>query len=83
MSTIVHTKYAFDDPPPHPGPGWTRFVCISDTHSKKFSIPRGDILLHAGDLSSWGYYEQLRTTVEWLKTLPHELKMCIYTPFDE
>ncbi|KIJ17071.1 hypothetical protein PAXINDRAFT_154486 [Paxillus involutus ATCC 200175] len=61
--------------PPHRGPGWTRFVCISDTHSRTYRVPSGDVLLHAGDLSSWGTLPQLTTTVEWLKTLDHPIKI--------
>ena len=78
MNAIVHTSYSPSEPPPHPGAGWTRFVCISDTHSRKFKhIPPGDVLLHAGDLSSWGMYKQLETTINWLKELPHELKVYV------
>jgi len=58
--------------PKHPGDGWTRFVCISDTHDECFDVPPGDVLLHAGDLSHYGRPE---TTIEWLKTLEHPLKM--------
>ncbi|KAF9234760.1 Metallo-dependent phosphatase [Melanogaster broomeanus] len=66
-----------EEVPPHPGPGWTRFVCISDTHSRRYRVPSGDVLLHAGDLSSWGSFPQLTTTVEWLKTLDHPVKILI------
>jgi len=57
--------------PPHPGPSWTRFVCISDTHSFtddlfKDQIPPGDFLLHSGDLSSWGKPKQLQKTMDWI-----------------
>ena len=77
---ITNTSRAYtvqDHLPPHPGSSWTRFVCISDTHSRQFPVPPGDVLLHAGDLSSWGYLEQLETTLEWLKTLDHRVKMYI------
>ncbi|KAI0048207.1 Metallo-dependent phosphatase [Auriscalpium vulgare] len=64
--------------PPHPGQGWTRFVCISDTHSRcDFPIPPGDVLLHGGDLSSWGSLSQLQTTMRWLEELPHPSKIII------
>ncbi|KAH7919901.1 Metallo-dependent phosphatase [Leucogyrophana mollusca] len=63
--------------PPHPGSEWTRFVCISDTHSRVFPVPPGDVLLHAGDLSSWGSLDELRPTVEWLKSLEHPVKIMI------
>jgi hypothetical protein len=64
-----------DGAPAHPGCGWTRFVCLSDTHSRQFEVPPGDVLLHAGDLSSYGHYEQLNVTLDWLKTLEHPTKM--------
>jgi len=65
--------------PEHPGKSdWTRFICISDTHSRvDFDIPDGDVLIHAGDLSSWGDLDQLETTVNWLKTLKHPIKILI------
>lgn len=75
QTTRVYTQYDIDRPPPHPGNEWTRFVCISDTHSHKFNVPKGDVLLHSGDLSSWGYAPQIETTVKWLEGLPHPVKM--------
>lgn len=69
----VYTDY--DSPIPHPGEGWTRFVCISDTHSRKPVLPLGDVLLHAGDLSRWGYPEELHDMAAWLQGLPHPVKM--------
>ncbi|KAF7440933.1 hypothetical protein PC9H_001282 [Pleurotus ostreatus] len=76
QTAVVHTAY--DEEPPHPGDQWTRFVCVSDTHGRKFSaIPSGDVLLHAGDLSSWGYTKHLRPTLDWLKSLPHPIKVII------
>ncbi|KAF8526837.1 Metallo-dependent phosphatase [Hysterangium stoloniferum] len=69
--------YNIDDPPSHPGRGWTRFVCISDTHSRIFQVPPGDVLLHAGDLSSWGNVSTLRKTMNWIMTLPHATKILI------
>ena len=64
-----------EKPPRHPGTGWTRFVCISDTHSRRFAVPPGDVLIHAGDLSY--YSKNLSGTIEWLKTLEHPLKMSL------
>lgn len=73
----VYLDYDQESIPPHPGPNWTRFVCISDTHSRVFSIPAGDVLLHAGDLSSWGHPHQLHTTLLWLKSQKHPTKIII------
>src|SRR5712691_6034115 len=74
-STIVVHDYYGNDVPPHPGQGWTRFVCVSDTHSKTFPLPDGDVLIHAGDLCSWGSVPQLKVTMDWLVLLPHPKKM--------
>lgn len=75
--TRVYLNYDIDNPPPHPGSEWTRFVCLSDTHSDIYPVPNGDVLLHSGDLSSWGYLPQLQKTMNWLKTLPHPVKMYV------
>ncbi len=71
----VYLYYDMENPPAHPGDKWTRFICMSDTHSDIFPVPDGDVLLHSGDLSSWGYLSQLEKTMNWLKTLPHPVKM--------
>jgi hypothetical protein len=62
------------DVPPHPGDEWTRFVCISDTHSMRFPIPAGDVLIHAGDISR-GRPKDIKRMFEWFKTLPHDKKV--------
>ncbi|KAI6155595.1 Metallo-dependent phosphatase-like protein [Pisolithus tinctorius] len=76
-NATVHTAYDPQHPPPHPGPQWTRFVCLSDTHSETFQVPPGDVLLHSGDLSKLGTYDQLKITVDWLRSLPHPVKIII------
>jgi len=76
-TSAVYVSYDVNNPPAHPGPSWTRFVCISDTHSRTYPVPPGDVLLHAGDLSSWGALKQLQMTLDWLKTLPHPAKILI------
>ncbi|KAL4074806.1 Metallo-dependent phosphatase-like protein [Scleroderma yunnanense] len=73
----VYTAYDPKHPPPHPGPERTRFVCISDTHSETFDVPPGDVLLHSGDLSILGKYDQMKVTVDWLRSLPHKVKIVI------
>ncbi|KAF8078148.1 Metallo-dependent phosphatase-like protein [Lyophyllum atratum] len=73
----VFVDYEQASPPAHPGNGWTRFVCVSDTHSRIYAVPEGDVLLHAGDLSSWGHPEQLEVTLTWLRTLEHPCKIVI------
>ena len=76
MEVRVH-KDCTTDEHPHPGRGWTRFVCISDTHSRFPELPAGDVLLHAGDMSSWGYPAQVQKVFDWLMELPHPIKMYV------
>ncbi|TFK25050.1 hypothetical protein FA15DRAFT_591415 [Coprinopsis marcescibilis] len=73
---VVHTHDPAR-PVPHPGEEWTRFVCVSDTHSHKVEVPIGDVLLHAGDLARWGYPTEVEEMVSWLVTLPHPMKIII------
>jgi len=71
-------------PPPRPC-GTVRCVCISDTHTHhwELDVPRGDVLLHAGDvlLESRGAdaasLEQLDDFDKWLSTQPHPFKVLI------
>ncbi len=81
----------FVDPPPsfmhvrHPSstpkaPGHVRFVCISDTHNKMpaAGIPDGDVLIHAGDFTGRGMFDEVQLFVEaYLKQLPHAHKVVI------
>ncbi|KAB0370911.1 hypothetical protein FD755_017320, partial [Muntiacus reevesi] len=53
------------DPIPYDTPkpaGHTRFVCISDTHSRTDGIqmPYGDILLHTGDFTELGLPSEVK-----------------------
>ncbi len=56
-----------------------RIVCISDTHNDDCQehIPQGDILIHAGDLTDDGTFEELRSAFEWISTLTHKVKVII------
>ncbi|CAA7263429.1 unnamed protein product [Cyclocybe aegerita] len=76
---VIHLEYHPNRVPPKPrGEGyWTRFVCVSDTHSRSFSVPDGDVLLHAGDLTNTGTVSDFEKTVNWLAELPHKIKIII------
>ncbi|KZT06465.1 Metallo-dependent phosphatase, partial [Laetiporus sulphureus 93-53] len=76
-TAIVHLEYDSTNPPPVPSPHWTRFVCISDTHSRMVHVPPGDVLLHSGDLTMVGRYSDFQRTIEWLGDLPHPRKIII------
>lgn len=56
-----------------------RIVALSDTHGlhKKFEIPEGDILIHAGDFTRYGDSNDLRLFAEWAEALPHKTKIVI------
>ncbi|KAF2503334.1 Metallo-dependent phosphatase [Lophium mytilinum] len=55
----------------------TRFVCISDTHNQTPKLPRGDVLIHAGDLTNQGSLTELQKTVAWLEKADFEAKIII------
>ncbi|QSS66986.1 phosphoric ester hydrolase [Histoplasma capsulatum] len=55
-----------------------RVVCISDTHDYHLpSVPDGDLLIHAGDLTNSGTRADIQLAVDWLKTLPHAHKVVV------
>jgi predicted phosphodiesterase len=54
-----------------------KIVCISDTHTTTPSVPDGDILLHAGDLTNSGSFQEMQNQLDWLNSLPHAHKVAI------
>jgi predicted MPP superfamily phosphohydrolase len=52
-------------------------VCISNTHCTQPLVPAGDVLLHVGDLTNYGTFEELQAQLNWLDTLPHRYKVAI------
>ena len=63
-----------------PEEGWVRIVCISDTHGKHADlgdVPDGDVLIHAGDYTTFGKEVHARAFNEWLGTLPHPHKLVV------
>ena len=60
----------------------TRFVCLSDTHNACpadgcFKLPKGDVLVHAGDLTKQGTFTELRKTLEWIEEADFEVKIVV------
>lgn len=59
----------------------TRFVCVSDTHNAgpgaAFKLPRGDVLVHAGDMTNQGSYSELKKTIQWLEEADFEAKIVV------
>nr|POF27598.1 putative rhamnogalacturonate lyase c [Quercus suber] len=54
-----------------------RIVCISDTHNLRPTLPPGDLLIHAGDLTEWGTFDEVQTQLAWLASQPHPHKLLI------
>ncbi|KAH6612921.1 Metallo-dependent phosphatase-like protein [Chaetomium sp. MPI-SDFR-AT-0129] len=52
-------------------------VCISDTHNSQPKLPSGDVLIHAGDLTQSGTLAELQTTLAWLRSQPHPVKIVV------
>lgn len=52
-------------------------VCISDTHNHQPELPPGDLLIHAGDLTEWGSFDEVQKQLIWLSSQPHEHKVVI------
>ncbi|KAF2101403.1 Metallo-dependent phosphatase [Rhizodiscina lignyota] len=55
----------------------TRIVCISDTHNQTPKLPKGDVLIHAGDLTNQGSFSELEKAVRWLEGTDFEKKIVI------
>ena len=62
--------------PPRNKPS-VKIVCISDTHTNTLSVPNGDVLIHAGDLTNAGTVEEIQEQLDWLASLPHREKIII------
>ena len=56
-----------------------RFVAISDTHCRHLNIklPKGDVLLHAGDISYKGQKNEVIDFLGWFAKLPYKHKIFI------
>lgn len=60
----------------------TRFVCVSDTHNASptngsFKLPKGDVMIHAGDLTNQGTLSELQRTIDWIEQADYEAKIVI------
>ncbi len=57
-----------------------KFVCISDTHNlhkKILDIPQGDVIIHAGDVSSRGSKKEIKKFLNWYANLDFKYKIFI------
>src|SRR5690242_12983960 len=58
-----------------------KIVCISDTHSQnlltKWEWPKGDVLIHAGDLTSKGHPDHVKKIGREMLQLPYRWRICV------
>jgi len=59
-----------------------RFVCVADTHNASpadgaFKLPKGDVLVHAGDLTTQGTFDELKKTLDWIEQADFEVKLVV------
>lgn len=55
-----------------------KLVIISDTHGKIVKdLPDGDVLIHCGDYSKYGLYEETKTFFDWFSVQRHRHKIVI------
>ncbi len=56
-----------------------KFVTISDTHGQhsRLTLPEGDVLIHAGDVSRMGKEGQVLDFIQWFGQQPFEHKIFI------
>ncbi|KAK2740952.1 hypothetical protein FQN57_005956 [Myotisia sp. PD_48] len=54
-----------------------RIICISDTHNTQLDLPPGDLLIHAGDLTENGSFDEIQTQLDWLASQSHQHKLVV------
>ncbi len=56
-----------------------KFVVISDTHGEHrgLKLPKGDVIIHAGDFCHYGSDDDMRSFLKWYKALDFETKILV------
>jgi predicted phosphohydrolase len=56
-----------------------RIVAVADTHlfHGAFTVPDGDVFVHAGDLCRGGKLDELLVAADWIAELPHRHKVIV------
>lgn len=54
-----------------------KLTMIADTHGMRPELPSGDVLIHCGDLTHLGSFQELKNEIDWLKSKPHRYKIFI------
>lgn len=81
MESSVKTMNSIEPNPQPKGLTKVRIVCVSDTHNhgppSGFQLPKGDILIHAGDLTNRGSYSELSRAAAWLREADFGTKIIV------
>lgn len=58
-----------------------RIVCVSDTHNRRpgegYTLPKGDVLIHAGDFTNQGSLQEVKKAVDWISKADFSVKIVI------
>ncbi len=56
-----------------------KIICIADTHNRhsQIEIPKGDIIIHAGDYTEAGTRVETLNFLNWYSNLPHPHKILV------
>lgn len=56
-----------------------KIICIADSHNKhsQIDIPKGDIIIHAGDFTEAGTKFETKDFLSWFSNLPHQHKILV------
>lgn len=57
-----------------------KIVAISDTHGRQFNLPSADILIHSGDWSGAGVYQDTFKFLNWMESIKADYKQIIVVP---
>ena len=57
-----------------------KIVCISDTHKREPELPSGDVLIHSGDWSSFGYDTDTNKFIDWMSRIRFKYKRIVIVP---
>lgn len=61
--------------------GLIKILALSDTHGSHIpNLPKADILIHAGDWSSVGVYQDTLKLLRWIKDIRHRYKAVCVVP---
>lgn len=83
LSSLIYQHHLKDSiSPVKSRPDAITVVCVSDTHTTQPILPDGGLLLHAGDLSQTGSFQEIQPQLDWLNSQPHKYKVVIDSNHD-